>query len=461
MSNSIESGRIVNENLLVILGKWCYNKLKNFEQKVFAMAKIDIYSGFLGAGKTTLIKKMISEAYQGQKLVLIENEFGEIGIDGGFLQDAGINITEMNSGCICCSLVGDFGRALTQVIEQYNPDRIVIEPSGVGKLSDVIAAVKKVTNDEVTLGYTVAVVDAGKVKVYMKNFGEFYNNQVETASTIILSRTDSIPQAKLDTAVAMLKEHNNVATIVTTPWAALTGEQLIEAMEGKATLAAELAQLELERLQAEEEEHEHHCCCGHHHDEEEHEHHCCGHHHDEEEHEHHCCGHHHDAEEHEHHCCGHHHDEEEHEHHCCGHHHDEEEHEHHHEHHYDENGTCSCGHHHDEHDHHHHHHDHDHGHDHGHHHHHADEVFTSWGVETTKKFTKDAVEAALQELDTGKFGFVLRAKGIIPADDGSWVHFDYVPGECNIRTGSAAINGKLCVIGAQLDEAGVAALFGV
>ena len=453
------------------------------------MAKIDIYSGFLGAGKTTLIKKMISEAYQGQKLVLIENEFGEIGIDGGFLQDAGINITEMNSGCICCSLVGDFGRALTQVIEQYNPDRIVIEPSGVGKLSDVIAAVKKVTNDEVTLGYTVAVVDAGKVKVYMKNFGEFYNNQVETASTIILSRTDSIPQAKLDTAVAMLKEHNNVATIVTTPWAALTGEQLIEAMEGKATLAAELAQLELERLQAEEEEHEHHCCCGHHHDEEEHEHHCCGHHHDEEEHEHHCgghhhdeeehehhccghhhdeeehehhcCGHHHDEEEHEHHCCGHHHDEEEHEHHCCGHHHDEEEHEHHHEHHYDENGTCSCGHHHDEHDHHHHHHDHDHGHDHGHHHHHADEVFTSWGVETTKKFTKDAVEAALQELDTGKFGFVLRAKGIIPADDGSWVHFDYVPGECNIRTGSAAINGKLCVIGAQLDEAGVAALFGV
>ena len=395
------------------------------------MAKIDIYSGFLGAGKTTLIKKMISEAYQGQKLVLIENEFGEIGIDGGFLQDAGINITEMNSGCICCSLVGDFGRALTQVIEQYNPDRIVIEPSGVGKLSDVIAAVKKVTNDEVTLGYTVAVVDAGKVKVYMKNFGEFYNNQVETASTIILSRTDSIPQAKLDTAVAMLKEHNNVATIVTTPWAALTGEQLIEAMEGKATLAAELAQLELERLQAEEEEHEHHCCCGHHHDEEEHEHHCCGHHHDEEEHEHHCCGHH------------------------------DEEHEHHHEHHYDENGTCSCGHHHDEHDHHHHHHDHNHGHDHGHHHHHADEVFTSWGVETTKKFTKDAVEAALQELDTGKFGFVLRAKGIIPADDGSWIHFDYVPGECNIRTGSAAINGKLCVIGAQLDEAGVAALFGV
>ena len=456
------------------------------------MAKIDIYSGFLGAGKTTLIKKMISEAYQGQKLVLIENEFGEIGIDGGFLQDAGINITEMNSGCICCSLVGDFGRALTQVIEQYNPDRIVIEPSGVGKLSDVIAAVKKVTNEEVTLGYTVAVVDAGKVKVYMKNFGEFYNNQVETASTIILSRTDSIPQAKLDTAVAMLKEHNNVATIVTTPWNALTGEQLIEAMEGKATLAAELAQLELERLQAEEEEHEHHhhhhedghCCCGHHH-EEEHEHHhhhedghcSCGHHHDEEEHEHHCgCGHHHD-EEHEHHCgcghhheeehdhhhhedghccCGHHHDEEEHEHHCgCGHHHEgEHEHHHHHEHHHDEHGNCSCGHHHGEHEHHH-----DHGHDH--HHHHADEVFTSWGVETAKKFTKESVHAALQELDSGRFGFVLRAKGIIAGSDGNWIHFDYVPGECNIRTGSAAINGKLCVIGAQLDEAGVAAVFGV
>ena len=412
------------------------------------MTKIDIYSGFLGAGKTTLIKKLIAEGYKGQKLVLIENEFGEIGIDGGFLQDAGINITEMNSGCICCSLVGDFGKALTQVIEQYHPDRIVIEPSGVGKLSDVIGAVKKVTNDDVTLGYTVAVCDAGKVKVYMKNFGEFYNNQIETASTIILSRTDSAPQAKLDASVALIREHNDHATIVTTPWDQLTGAQLLEAMEGQATLAKELAELE----HAHHHHHEEHHCCGHHHDHEE-EHHCCGHHHDHEE-EHHCCGHHHDHEE-EHHCCGHHHDHEE-EHHCCGHHHDHEE-----EHH------C-CGHHHEEHHHHHHHehdehctcgcHDHDH---HDHHHHHADEVFTSWGVETHKKFDRTAVESALKELDTGKFGMVLRAKGIIPATDGSWIHFDMVPEEIDIRTGSAAINGKLCVIGSKLDETGIAALFGV
>ena len=409
------------------------------------MTKIDIFSGFLGAGKTTLIKKLISEGYKGQKLVLIENEFGEIGIDGGFLQDAGISITEMNSGCICCSLVGDFGKALTQVIEQYNPDRILIEPSGVGKLSDVIGAVNKVTNENVTLGYTVAVADAGKVKVYMKNFGEFYNNQVETASTIILSRTDSIPQAKLDAAVAQLREHNTVATIVTTPWSALTGEQLIAAMEGKVTLAAELAKLEMERLAEEEHEHHHHhhhddedehCCCGHHgHDEEEH------HHHHDDEDEHCCCGHHgHDEEEHEHH---HHHDDED-EHCCCGHHdHDEEEHEHHHHHEHDENCTCGC-------------HDHDH-----HHHHHADEVFTSWGVETAKKFTQASVEAALCSLDTGRYGMILRAKGILPAADGSWIHFDYVPEEHNVRSGSADITGKLCVIGSQLDEKGVAALFGV
>ena len=360
------------------------------------MTKIDIYSGFLGAGKTTLIKKMISEAYKGQKLVLIENEFGEIGIDGGFLQDAGINITEMNSGCICCSLVGDFGKALTQVIAEYHPDRIIIEPSGVGKLSDVIAAVEKVTGDEVTLGYTVAVADAGKVKVYMKNFGEFYNNQIETASTIILSRTDSIPQAKLDTSVALIREHNEVATLVTTPWSELTGEQLIAAMEGKATLAAELAKMELERLHEEEEEHEHH---HHHHDEDEH--------------------------------C------------CCGHDHDHEEHEHHHEHHHEHDENCTCG-----------------CHDH-HHHHHADEVFTSWGKETFKKFERSAIEAALKELDSGKFGMVLRAKGILPCVDGSWIHFDMVPEEIDIRSGSADINGKLCVIGSKLDEAGIAALFGV
>ena len=444
------------------------------------MTKVDIYSGFLGAGKTTLIKKMIAEAYQGQKLVLIENEFGEIGIDGGFLQDAGINITEMNSGCICCSLVGDFGKALEQVIAEYHPDRILIEPSGVGKLSDVIGAVNKVISEEVTLGYTVAVADAGKVKVYMKNFGEFYNNQIETASTIILSRTDAIPQAKLDAAVALLREHNADATIVTTPWGSLTGEQLLNAMEGQATLAAELA-----KLQEEHEHHHHHhdeeCCCGHH--EHEHHHHhdeecCCGHH--EHEHHHHhdeecCCGHH----EHEHHhhhdeecCCGHH--EHEHHHHhdeecCCGHH----EHEHHH--HHDE--ECCCGHH--EHEHHHHHDEecccgHHHEHEHHHHdehcscgchdhddHHHADEVFTSWGVETAKKFDPAKVELALKQLDSGLYGMVLRAKGILPAVDGSWIHFDYVPEEYNIRTGAADITGKLCVIGAQLDEKGVAALFGV
>ncbi len=395
------------------------------------MTKIDIFSGFLGAGKTTLIKKMIAESYKGQKLVLIENEFGEIGIDGGFLQDSGINITEMNSGCICCSLVGDFGKALKKVIAEYHPDRILIEPSGVGKLSDVIAAVSKVTNDEVTLGYTVAVADAGKVKVYMKNFGEFYNNQIETASTIILSRTDSIPQSKLDAAVAMLREHNSVATIVTTPWGELTGEQLIEALEGKASVAAELAKMEMERLAEEDEEEDHHCCHHHHDDddEDEHEHHH-HHHDDDDEHDHHCCHHHHDddddEDEHDHH---HHHDddEDEHDHHCCHHHHDDDE---------------------DEHEHHH-------------HHHHADEVFTSWGVETAKKFDKAAIEAALHELDSGKYGTILRAKGILPAVDGTWIHFDFVPEECNVRTGSADITGKLCVIGSKLDEAGVAALFGV
>ena len=364
------------------------------------MTKIDIYSGFLGAGKTTLIKKMIQEAYAGQKLVLIENEFGEIGIDGGFLQDAGINITEMNSGCICCSLVGDFGKALEQVITQYAPERILIEPSGVGKLSDVVAAVEKVTGAQVEVGFTVAVVDAGKVKVYMKNFGEFYNNQVQTAATIILSRTDRISQEKLDTAVALLREQNPHATIVTTPWADLSGSQLLHAMEGKTSVEAELARME--------EEHHHH-----------EEHHCCGHHHHEE----------------EHHCCGHHHHEEEH--HCCGHHHHEEEH-HHHDH------ECSCG--------------HDH---HDHHHHHADEVFTSWGVETARKFHIEDIENALHTLDEGGCGMILRAKGIVPCADGGWIHFDYVPQEHNVRKGGADVTGKLCVIGANLDEAKVASLFGV
>ena len=375
------------------------------------MTKIDIYSGFLGAGKTTLIKKMIQEAYKGEKLVLIENEFGEIGIDGGFLQDAGINIAEMNSGCICCSLVGDFGKALTQVIEEYNPDRIVIEPSGVGKLSDVIAAVNKVTNAQVVLGYTVAVVDASKVKIYMKNFGEFYNNQVETASTIILSRTGNIPQEKLHKAVTMLREKNISATIVTTPWEELTGDQLIEAMEGKTSLEALIAMLGLDDCHTDmEAKEEHHCCCGGH-----------GAHHHHHEEGHHCCGGH-----------GEHHHEEGHG--CCGHH----DHEHHHHH---EEGHCSCG--------------------HDHHHHHADEVFTSWGVETTKKFTVQEIEAALDKLNTQEFGFVLRAKGIVAAQDGTWIHFDYVPEEKNVRTGSAAVTGKLCVIGSQLKEAEVAALFGV
>ena len=394
------------------------------------MTKIDIFSGFLGAGKTTLIKKMIAESYKGQKLVLIENEFGEIGIDGGFLQDSGINITEMNSGCICCSLVGDFGKALKKVIAEYHPDRILIEPSGVGKLSDVIAAVSKVTNDEVTLGYTVAVADAGKVKVYMKNFGEFYNNQIETASTIILSRTDSIPQSKLDAAVAMLREHNSVATIVTTPWGELTGEQLIEALEGKASVAAELAKMEMERLAEEDEEEEHHCCHHHHDDDDD----------DEDEHDHH---HHHDddEDEHDHHCCHHHHDddEDEHEHH---HHHDHDEdhdHEHHHEH--DENCTCGC-------------HDHDH-----HHHHHADEVFTSWGIETPNTYSAEDIEKILTALDSGEYGAILRAKGMVPAPDGTWVYYDYVPEEHDIRSGKPEVTGKICVIGSKLDEDKLAELF--
>ncbi len=366
------------------------------------MTKIDIYSGFLGAGKTTLIKKMIQEYYAGQKLVLIENEFGEIGIDGGFLQDACINITEMNSGCICCTLVGDFGKALTQVIDQYAPDRIVIEPSGVGKLSDVVAAVEKVTTEDVTLGCKVAVADAGKVKVYMKNFGEFYNNQIETADAIILSRTDSISQEKLDAAVALLREHNREAIIVTTPWAHLTGNQLMEAMEGKSKVSADLHTLEQEHHHHHHHEGEH-CCCGHHHEEHHDDHHCCGHHHEE-----------------------HHHDD----HHCCGHHHGE----HHHEH----GEHCACG-----------------------HDHHADEVFTAWGVETHKRFTRDAIRHALEVLDSGACGTVLRAKGIVAAEDGSWLHFDFVPGEMDLRTGAAAVTGKLCVIGSDLKETAVAELFGV
>ena len=386
--------------------------------------KIDIYSGFLGAGKTTLIKKMIAEAYCGEKLVLIENEFGEIGIDGGFLQDAGVNITEMNSGCICCSLVGDFGKALEQVIADYNPDRIIIEPSGVGKLSDVIAAVEKVTDEK---GARVAVADAGKVKSYMKNFGEFYNNQIENAGTIILSRTDSISDSKLEAAVKLLREHNEHAVLITTPWDQLTGAQLKEAMEGAHTVENDIQELLHEHHHDHEEGH---CCChGHGHAHHDHDHedgHCChghGHHHDHE--EGHCC--HHDHE--------HHHDHEDG--HSCCHGHDHEHHHHHHE-----DGHC-C---------------HEHGHE---HYHHADEVFSSWGTETTKKFTMEQIHEALAALDTGRYGTVLRAKGIVAGENGDWIHFDHVPEEADVRIGCAGVIGKLCVIGSQLDNDAIAALFGL
>ena len=361
------------------------------------MTKIDIFSGFLGAGKTTLIKiitlirKLISEAFKGEKLVLIENEFGEIAIDGGFLQDAGIEITEMSQGCICCSLVGDFGKALRQVLETYHPDRILIEPSGVGKLSDVIRAVQNLHMEDVTLNSFTTVADANKCKMYMKNFGEFYNDQIEHANSIILSRTDGIKPEKLEACVALLREHNQNATIITTPWDQLTGAQILETMEHKNTLEEEL------KLLAEETEHEHH----HHHD------------HDHDEHD-----------EHEHH-----HDHDEH-----------DEHEHHH--HYDEHGVCSCGHHH-----------HHHGHD-------ADEVFVSWGRETVRKFGEEELSAMLSKLDDGEYGIVLRAKGIVPCTDGGWIHFDYTPGEQNIRKGPADYTGRLCVIGAQLNEAALKTLFG-
>ena len=397
------------------------------------MTKIDIFSGFLGAGKTTLIQKLIREAYQGEKLVLIENEFGEIGIDGGFLQDAGIEITEMNSGCICCSLVGDFGRALRQVMEQYHPDRILIEPSGVGKLSDVIRAVKNLEMDDAVLNGFTTVADATKCKMYMKNFGEFFNDQIEHASSIVLSRTAGMKDEKLRDVVALLREHNQVASIITTPWEELTGKQILETMEQKNTLQAELAQLAAETAaQAEEEDDDDDCCCGHDHDHEHHHHH--DHEHDHEhEHEHeHCCGHDHD---------GHDHDD---------HDHDEHEHHHHHDHEHDHDDHCCCG------------HDHDHDHEHHHHHHHhADEVFTSWGVETTEKYTLDEIEDILGQLNGGIFGAVLRAKGIVAGKDGQWIHFDYVPGEVNVRHGSADVMGRLCVIGSKIDEHALAELFRV
>ena len=408
------------------------------------MTKIDIVSGFLGAGKTTLIKKLLAEAYQGEKLVLIENEFGEISIDGGFLKESGVQVSEMSSGCICCSLVGDFGEALKEVYAQFRPDRILIEPSGVGKLSDVIVAVENTVKDvpEMKLNSFVTVADAAKVKVYMKNFGEFYNNQIESAGTIILSRTQKLSQEKLEAAVKLLREKNAEAAILTTPWDQLDGKTILAAVE-KVSLADEL----LAAMQREHEEHEHH----HHHDHDEH---CtCGCHDHDHEHHH---EHHHDHEEHEHHheCCHHDHEEHEHHHECC--HHDHEEHEHHHEHHHD----------HEEHEHHHHHHDHDEHctcgcHDHEHHHHHADEVFASWGVETPKIFSRSEIERILAALDSGDYGAILRAKGIVPAGDGQWIHFDYVPEEYEVRLGAADYTGRLCVIGAQLKEHELHHLFGL
>ena len=392
------------------------------------MTKIDIISGFLGAGKTTLIKKLIEQAFKGEKLVLIENEFGEIGIDGGFLKDAGVEITEMNSGCICCSLVGDFGTALKQVITDYAPDRIIIEPSGVGKLSDVIKAVKDVSaNLDVELDSYTTVADVSKVKIYMKNFGEFFNNQIESANTIVLSRTQTASQDKIEKAVAMIREKNEHATIVTTPWDELDGSALRQAMQNYKTLEETMMD---EAKKGHDHDHDHgdDCTCGcHDHDHE--------HHHDHDDHDH---EHHHDHDDHDH---EHHHDHDDHDH---EHHHDHDhDHEHHHDH--DHGDECSCG-----------------CHDHDHHHHHADEVFTSWGKETPHKFNEDKLREILDTLaDTEKYGVILRAKGILPSDAGEWLYFDLVPGEFEIRKGNPDITGKLCVIGSKLKEDDLAQLFGV
>ncbi len=433
------------------------------------MTKVTIISGFLGAGKTTFIRKLLEEVYNNQKIVLIENEFGEIGIDGGFLKDAGVQINEMNSGCICCSLVGDFGRALKQVTEDYSPDMIIIEPSGVGKLSDVIAAVENVKDEAgLELENFITVADGTKCRMYMKNFGEFYNNQIESASAIVLSRTQNMKEDKLEESVALIKEHNGKAAIITTPWDELTGEQIVKAMKKTSLVDEMLKELEVcpvcghrhdDDEEHDGEEHEH--CCHHHHDGdeehdgEEHEH-CCHHHDDDEEHdgeEHgHCCHHHDDDEEHdeeEHgHCCHHHHDgdgehdEEEHEH-CCHHHDGDGEHD------GEEHGHC-C----------HHHHDGD-GHGH-HHHHHADDVFNSWGTETPHKYDKEEIEGILKRLvETEEFGTILRAKGMVPTKDGSWIYFDAVPGEYEIREGSPEYTGKLCVIGTRVDGQSMEKLFGL
>ncbi len=381
------------------------------------MTKIDIFSGFLGAGKTTLIKKLLKEAYAGEKLVLIENEFGEIGIDGGFMQDAGIEVTEMNSGCICCSLVGDFGRALCKVRDEYHPDRILIEPSGVGKLSDIIRAVQGLNNPEVMLNGFTTVADVKKCKMYMKNFGEFFNDQIENAGCIVLSHTQDATDAKIAETVALLREHNVTATVVTTPWEQLDGAQLLAAMERRDTIEEELARL------AHAAEHHHH-------------------------HDHDACD---DPD------CA-----------CHRHHNDEHEHHHHHDHEACDDPDCACHHHHDDEHEHHHHHDHEACDDpncdchHHHHHHHADDVFVSWGVETTKKFSTEEMHGILDALLEEKtYGTVLRAKGIVESTDGAWIHFDYVPGEGDVRTGSAAVIGRLCVIGAHLNKHALAELFGV
>ena len=376
------------------------------------MTKIDIISGFLGAGKTTLIKKLLAEAYQGEKLVLIENEFGEISIDGAFLKDSGVQVSEMSSGCICCSLVGDFNKALKEVHEKFQPDRILIEPSGVGKLSDVIVAVENTVKDvpDMKLNSFVTVADAGKVKVYMKNFGEFYNNQIESAGTVILSRTQKLSQEKLEAAAALLREKNPTAAIITTPWDQIDGKTILAAVE-KVSLADEMLEKMRAEHEADEHEHEHH----HHHDHDDHDHdgHCCHHHDDHDDDDDHEEHHHHDHDDHDHECCHH-----EHEHdHCC---------------------------------------DHEH-----HHHHHADEVFTSWGEETVKPFTEAQLHQILTALDGGDYGQIVRAKGIVPAADGKWLHFDYVPEEHEVRFGPADYTGRLCVIGANLDEHKLHELFGL
>ena len=398
------------------------------------MTKVDIISGFLGAGKTTLISKLLKEALNGEQVVLIENEFGEIGIDGGFLKDSGVEIREMNSGCICCSLVGDFGTSLKEVVDKYHPDRIIIEPSGVGKLSDVIKAVKDLhIENEIKLNSASTVADASKCKVYMKNFGEFFNNQIEHAGTIILSRTQNISEEKLNKAIELIRQLNPNAHIITTLWDDIEGTQILGAMENVTNLELEMLAEAAEKAHAEHEHHHHDGeCCGHDHDEHEHHHHdgeCCGHDHDEHEH------HHHDGE-----CCGHDHDEHEHHHHdgeCCGHDHDHEHDHHHHD------GECGCGHHHEG-------------------HHHADEVFTSWGTETPNKYDKATLDDILDTLaNSDEFGRILRAKGMLPTQEGTWMYFDLVPGEYEIREGKPDFTGRICVIGAELKEDELKKLFNV